>query len=645
MSLKKQLLIVLLLLFFLLFIGTFSLSAFYTRHYLANQLESNTQNTATSLGLSVTTLMQEKDEQRMLLMIQAVFNSGYYTNVAIKDLQGKTIVARSRDIHIANIPAWFIHLIALHPPTATAPIISGWNVIGEVQVTAHPGYAYQQLWQTLWGLFSWFIIITLLLILLGIITLSKILKPLKRIQQQAEDICDRKFTQQKILPSASELKPVVSAMNRMSLKVKEIIYEQSEEIKHLNQDAYLDNLTPVFNRKYLYSILTELTINKASFVNAALAIVEITSLEELKRNKGFPAFKNLINQIALTIKNTVNDDVTIARLNNQSFALFYKNQDPTPSINALIPAITLIVEHEIAQDTTSLVQVGLYQFQQANFVSEIMSAADNALKQSQVQNKNYAQLQQTLTLEEIKSASEWLTILETAIKNDSFVLYFQPVKNIHTNQIFHYETFLRIKDFDNVLSAQQFFPYAELYGKAYLLDKIVIEKITLIAKNNPELHFAINLSHQALLHPEFKHWFSSYLQQHQPIIPQLAFETSEAYLIKHLTEASELFKMIKSAHASYGIDNFGRSFSNFGYLQWITPDYIKFSGSLSDDLENDPNMQFFIKSILHIAHTLDCKAIAGNVENAAQAETLTLLKVDGLQGYLIGKALPQNEYF
>lgn len=645
MSLKKQLLITIMLLFFLLFIGTFFLSGFYTRHYLADQLKSNTQNTATSLGLSITTLLQQNDKQRMLLMVQTVFDSGYYTKVVITDLQGKTIIERNQAVHLSNVPEWFTRLVALDSPTGTAQIMSGWQRIGEVQVTGHPGFAYVQLWQTLWGLLGWFILITILLALLAILALRKILMPLKHIQQQAEDICERKFTIQEKLPSAKELKPVVIAMNKMSLKIQQTIQQQTEDIQRLNKEAYVDNLTGLFNRNYLYSVLQELIANKTSFVSASLAILEITGIEDIKHTKGFPVFNAILKQINEFIRNNMVKGDTAARLDNRSYALLCINRDANDTINALIQSLASLKEQQQQQGNSLDFHIGVYQFQEATSVSEIMSAVDNELKQAQAQLKNYHQGQQKNTRQEIKSATEWLSILDDAINNDLFMLYFQPVKDITTQTIFHYEAFLRIKDSDKILSAQQFFPYAELFGKAHLLDKLAIEKIMPIVAAHPELHFAINLSNQTLQSTEFRDWFSDYLCQHKEITKGIIFETSERYLVNSLKEVSELFKIIKNASAKFGIDNFGRSFSNFGYLQQILPDYIKMSGAFSEHIDEDTKMQFFVKSIVQIAHSLDCKAIACNVEKQSQADSLRILKVDGLQGYLIGNIISQNGYF
>ena len=89
MTLYRQLVIFTFVLFFLLFSGTWLAKLESTRSFLANQLESHAQDTATSLGLSVSQYVAEGDLPAAESMINAVFDRGYYRIVSFSDTGGE----------------------------------------------------------------------------------------------------------------------------------------------------------------------------------------------------------------------------------------------------------------------------------------------------------------------------------------------------------------------------------------------------------------------------------------------------------------------------------------------------------------------------------------------------------------------------
>ena len=78
MTLLRQLILVITTLFVLLFAGTFAISVHNTRAYLSEQLKTISQDTATSLGLTLSPHFAEDGEMVVIeRLIDAVFDSGY----------------------------------------------------------------------------------------------------------------------------------------------------------------------------------------------------------------------------------------------------------------------------------------------------------------------------------------------------------------------------------------------------------------------------------------------------------------------------------------------------------------------------------------------------------------------------------------
>ena len=141
MTLYRQITVSIILLLLIAFLGTVIISTQNLRTFLLAQLETHAQDTATSLGLSLSTPLQAHDMTTITSMVDAVFDRGYYRQLDIITLNGDTLLSRSSQTNNGKVPEWFTDIIDLQPPVTEALIMSGWQQAGKVQVTSHPGYA------------------------------------------------------------------------------------------------------------------------------------------------------------------------------------------------------------------------------------------------------------------------------------------------------------------------------------------------------------------------------------------------------------------------------------------------------------------------------------------------------------------------
>ena len=105
MTLYKQLTLGIFILFVAGLIGTLILSTTNMRTFLEAQLGVHAQDTATSLGLSVSTHLQQADMTGIRSMIDAVFDRGYFQAIKLIDINGDTLIERTADAHDVRIPS------------------------------------------------------------------------------------------------------------------------------------------------------------------------------------------------------------------------------------------------------------------------------------------------------------------------------------------------------------------------------------------------------------------------------------------------------------------------------------------------------------------------------------------------------------
>ena len=97
---------------------------------------------------------------------------------------------------------------------------------------------------------------------------------------------------------------------------------------------------------------------------------------------------------------------------------------------------------------------------------------------------------------------------------------------------------------------------------------------------------------------------------------------------------------LRARRVGFGLDHFGQGFSAFGYLKTLRPDYVKIDGGYSAKLAEDFDNQFFVETLVGVAHSLDIRCIAEMVEDETQRDLLRQLGADGIQGYLVGRPEP-----
>ena len=649
MTLYRQIVLVVVMLSILMFAGTAAINVQDTRNYLATQLESHAQDTATSLGLSLSPHMANNDDALMVSMVDAIFDRGYYKNITLRKIDGEVIWSRKSDINIEEVPAWLINWIKLDAPEATSIIMSGWQQAGEVYVKSHPGFAYRTLWHTITNMLWWFSGLTVVLLLIAGFAVRLLLQPLNRLEAQAIAVSDRRFDEIKQIPHTRELRNLIKAMNYMTGKVKKMFEEQSESTERLRSLAFHDSLTGLQNRRYFDAALNSNLSGSGEHREGALFLVQILDLQAINQRLGFDVADALLKAAADILKSCVDtmDNTTIARLSGGDFAIIAENLEDNKAgqIGNEICRRLIRLHAEDMIDTENVCLAGIAMYSSGMSYGDVLSRADNALQTARTQGFNTCSVYSAP--EKMKDAmpgrNEWQDIVRDAVASENIVLHAQDVTDVNAvDKILHREILLRLPGPDNVLwTAGMFLPVAEQIGLARELDQIVIRKVlTKVAESSEDDHLAINISAVSIHEADFVSWFTAILKQTGVPTKTVVFEVSESTVVRDSESVQRLAEIARSHGYGFAVDHFGRGMTAFGYLKSLRPDYVKIDGLYMTDVVKSQDDQFFVSSLCKVAHSLDITVIAEAVENVQQLQILQELGVDGVQGFGIARPGP-----
>lgn len=647
MTLLKQLLAVIVLLFLMLFTGTFTLSIENTRSYLNNQLRTISQDTATSLGMTLSPHIGNKDYVVVERMVSAVSDSGYYSKVMVVDIEGKTLVERTQQVNMGVVPKWFVEWFPLATPQGEALIMNGWQQAGTVTVRANPGYAYMALWTSTLQSFWWFLGTSVLAFILGVIALHYILRPLRAVEAQARAICDREYPVQRKLPWTLELRSVVEAMNRMTSKVKEMFEEQAASIERLRAENYRDTLTGLANRRYLEMQLNHL-IDTGK--HGAVLMLELKGFKQYNEQLGYQAGDELLRNTAGFIeaicKAQPHLEYFIVHLSGANFAIVIFNAGENEAAelgNHLVHSLPRFKERGLV-DAEEVGHVGVALFSGQSY-SDVMSSADMALRAAQQQGPNAMHLIDPGKSEAgpVHSSTRWGEILREALERKRISLLLQPVKELvapDSAAILHYESLMRLMDEDGgEIPAVIYTPMCKRHGLTTTVDRLMVSEALscLAGRRYGDIPLAVNLFPASVQNSGFVDWLCAELARAPDAAARLLIELPEYGVIENIDALSRFINRLLSYGTRVGLDHFGRGFSSFGYLGTLKIDYIKVDGSYVRGIPDNKDNQFFVESVVKVAHGLDIKVYAVSVETEAERDVLLSMRLDGVQGYGIGR--------
>jgi diguanylate cyclase (GGDEF)-like protein len=634
MTLRAQLSGILALLFLLVFAGVSVVSVEGARRYLAEQLASHAQDTATSLGLSLSQPMKQGDLPTMTSMVDAIFDRGYYREITVRSIQGKTLISRVLPVKVEGVPAWFVRLIPIETPKEEALVMSGWRQAAIVEVAGHPGYAYQQLWRNSMGELAWLGMLAAATLILGGGAMHFVLKSLKAVENQADAIGARNYVIQDRLPWTKDLRRVVEVMNRMSAKVRDDFEAQQMLADMLRAEAYLDPVTRIGNRRHFDVQIANLVSSTEEFYNGALFLIALDGLAHYNQNAGFEAGNALLRSIAQGLRSMSEGmrGSVLARLSGSNFAL-------------VVQDVGLVEAEHIADrmserlaslcgDNLSM-QLGLALFVKGMSVSTLMAEADMALRAAR---RNGAWVRFEGKASVARGAEFWRSILEKTSEEGKILIHVQKV--IDGESLIHCEALIRMEHEGEILNAGLFMPMAESLGYAGKLDRLVIDQVLAMLPMYPKQKFAINLSIMTLNEHDFPAWLEGRLKRAGKSAGRLDFEMSEFDVSKHQPEIAKIIERLKPYGCGFGVDRCGRGFASFSYLASLKIDYLKIDGSYVRNIDRDKGNQFLVQAIAGIAHGVGVRVYAESVEMAAERTMLDKLHVDGFQGFLIGKPSP-----
>ncbi len=228
-----------------------------------------------------------------------------------------------------------------------------------------------------------------------------------------------------------------------------------------------------------------------------------------------------------------------------------------------------------------------------------------------------------------------LHMVQEAIAHKQTLLAFQPVMRAeYPDQIALYEGLIRVLDpTGRVIPAAEFMTKIEDTETGREIDVLALRHGLLALKANPSLRLAVNMSARSIGYRPWMQTLNRFLRESPKIGERLTLEITESSAMSVPELVVDFMNRLQPRGICFALDDFGSGQMAIRYFKNFYFDILKIDGEFVRGIATDADNQALVRSLLSIAGHFNMLTVAESVETAQDAEVLTQMGVDFLQGY------------
>jgi EAL domain-containing protein (putative c-di-GMP-specific phosphodiesterase class I) len=275
--------------------------------------------------------------------------------------------------------------------------------------------------------------------------------------------------------------------------------------------------------------------------------------------------------------------------------------------------------------------------------SELLRHADIAMYAAKAAGKNRFLRFHPDMMQALVQRTHMESGLQLAVSRGEITVDFQPIVSHRRGQVVQLEALARWDRDGERVPPSIFIPLAERTG---LIGEIGAEvmasgmvQLARWLSGDPSRSLAVNVSGVQLQEPDFAGTVLR-LAEASGVAPyQLVLEVTESVFFDADCSLIQQLSRLRDAGARVALDDFGTGYSSLGRLQDLPVDTVKIDRTFVSMVRTGNERLPILSSMINMAHSLGLTVTAEGIETAAQADYLTALECDSLQGFLF--SLPE----
>ncbi|RQW61086.1 EAL domain-containing protein [Vibrio viridaestus] len=426
----------------------------------------------------------------------------------------------------------------------------------------------------------------------------------------------------------------------------------SVKMSHL---ANHDPLTDLPNRVLLHDRITNnIRVAQTQHHRVAMFLIDIDNFKYINDAQGHHVGDLLIKQIAQRLLQFCLPGYTLARAGGDEFVILIDNIHHVGLVDSMATEVLLAIQKPFQIENreikvTASMGVSLFP-DDANSEEKLLRYADTAMYRAKQQGKNHHCFFSQELESELLNRHQIELLLRHALEENALEVHLQPQYELPSGKLCSCEALVRLRDplSKKLISPIEFIPIAEDCGLINQLGHQVLEKSCTMAKQllveGYPMRIAVNVAAKQFTNSHFVQEVQQTLASLNLPSEYLELEVTESALMNDFMETQAMLTKLKSLGISIAIDDFGTGYSSLSYLKSFPIDILKVDRSFVSDMTKDNQSLNIVKTIIHLAQSLDLHIIAEGIETQEEKEMLHQLGCQMGQGYWYSKPVPFDEF-
>jgi len=466
------------------------------------------------------------------------------------------------------------------------------------------------------------------------------------------------FFSSRVLSLDDHLLRLMSLMRQIGSRIGRVAERRRNELRLMHEASH-DALTGLPNRTLFLQQLDLALQRQWEDDNAGFSVlfIDLDRFKIINDSLGHLAGDRVIIQVAARLKNAIRPDAaiagayTLARMGGDEFTVLLRDVPDISEakriaerIQAALALPFLIRDQEIyASASIGIVfsDVG------HTLADEVLRDADLALYRAKAAGKNHYEIFDRSMRKGAVSRLTIETALRHALKNNEFVLHYQPIIELQAGTIVGVEALVRWqRSPEELVYPGAFIDVAEDTGLILHIGMWVLREACRqmhawhrqFPRTKP-LTISVNISPRQFVQPNLVDQIQQIIHETGIDPNTLRLEITESVTMGDVERTIKILSQLRALGVRFSIDDFGTGYSSLSYLHRFPLDVLKIDRSFVMRMKEDKERLQIVETIMTLARNLGIEVVAEGTETEMQVDHLRNLGCDFGQGFFFSRAL------
>ena len=386
----------------------------------------------------------------------------------------------------------------------------------------------------------------------------------------------------------------------------------------------------IFNKKRFQITFFNNDLENINFKKYYIALINVDFVTKINYKYNIFITNRILKQIKKLILKELNTSDIFIEYTSKEFLIFIKSQNISfEYFESLLNKLRLSV---IALKATLSIGA-LKETKEIYSLENLFYMLDIALYKSKISGKNCINFYKTKS-----NHIFYRNKLKYIIDNKQIICEYQPIKNLKTLEILHYEALFRSRDKYITIHPNMILPYITDTYLHIKLSLYIIEYNSILLIKNKNIRISINLTFDDFINNSI----INMLLKYQNISNRLVIELLENQSINY-NKFNYSMKMLKDTQYKICIDDFGIGYSNFNYLINLPISYIKIDASIIMNLDKNIKNIDILTMLKTFCNKHNIKLIPEHIEKQNILNILIDMGIKYGQGNILSKPKSYEE--